>query len=139
MLCRPKDQGVLGVIDLEVQNKCFLSKWIVNLLNNEGTWQSLLRNKYLSSSLKEEVQAKPNDSHFLRGLMKIKEEILACGDPLRLKVEKKTRFWEDTGWTKIHSKITIHQFTTYRQPHVSVVNVLSSEPLNILFRGHWWM
>jgi len=37
ILCRPKDQGGLGVIDLEVQNKCLLSKWIVNLLNSEGT------------------------------------------------------------------------------------------------------
>ena len=49
ILCCPKDQGGLGVIDLKIQNKCLLSKWIVNLLNREGTWQSLLRNKYLSS------------------------------------------------------------------------------------------
>ena len=26
-----------------------------------------------------QVQAKPNDSHIWRGLMKIKEEVLACG------------------------------------------------------------
>ena len=67
ILCCPKDQGGLGVIDLEVQNKCLLSKWIVNLLNSEGTWQSLLRNKYLSSKSLPQVQAKPNNSHFLRG------------------------------------------------------------------------
>jgi hypothetical protein len=33
ILCRPKDQGGLGIIDLEIQNICLLSKWIVNLLN----------------------------------------------------------------------------------------------------------
>jgi hypothetical protein len=37
ILCRPKDQGGLGIIDLEIQNICLLSKWIVNLLNTEGT------------------------------------------------------------------------------------------------------
>jgi hypothetical protein len=37
ILYRPKDQGGLGVIDLKVQNKCLLSKWIVNLLNSEDT------------------------------------------------------------------------------------------------------
>ena len=68
-----------GVIDLELQNKCLLRKWIVNLLNNEGTWQSLLRNKYLSSKSLPQVQAKLNDSHFLRGLIKIKKVVLACG------------------------------------------------------------
>ena len=73
ILCRPKDQGGLEVIDLEVQNKCLLSKWIVNLLNSEGTWQSLLRNKYLSSKSLPQVQAKLNDSHFLIGLIKIKK------------------------------------------------------------------
>ena len=65
--CHPKDQGGLGVIDLELQNKCLLSKWIVNFLNSEGTWQSLLRNKYLSSKSLPQVQAKPKNSHFLRG------------------------------------------------------------------------
>jgi hypothetical protein len=37
ILCRPKDQGGLGIINLEIQNICLLSKWIVNLLNTEGT------------------------------------------------------------------------------------------------------
>jgi hypothetical protein len=51
ILCRPKDQGGLGIIDLKIQNICLLSKWIVNLLNTEGTWQTLLRNKYLHSKV----------------------------------------------------------------------------------------
>ena len=91
----PKRSRGLGIIDLEVQNKCLLSKWIVNLLNSEGTWQSLLRNKYLSSKSLPQVQAKPNDSDFWRGLMKIKEEVLACGS-FQIKDGKQTRFWEDT-------------------------------------------
>jgi hypothetical protein len=34
---RPKDQYGLGIIDLEIQNIYLLSKWIVILLNTEGT------------------------------------------------------------------------------------------------------
>jgi len=65
ILCRPKDQGGLGILDLQLQNKCLLSKWIINLLNTEGIWQNSLRNKYLGSKSLTQVKAKPYDSHFL--------------------------------------------------------------------------
>jgi hypothetical protein len=64
ILCRPKDQGGLGILDLQLQNKCLLAKWLVNLLNTEGTWQSLLSNKYLRTKTLTQIAAKPNDSHF---------------------------------------------------------------------------
>jgi hypothetical protein len=38
IISQPKDQGVLGIIDLEIQNICLLSNWIIKLLNTEGTW-----------------------------------------------------------------------------------------------------
>ena len=38
IICRPKDQGGLGIINLKLQNKCLLAKWLVNLLNTEGMW-----------------------------------------------------------------------------------------------------
>jgi hypothetical protein len=76
ILCRLKDQGGLGILDLHLQNKCLLAKWIVSLLNTDGIWQKLLTNKYLNSKSLSQVKAKPYDSHFLRGLMKIKDEVL---------------------------------------------------------------
>jgi len=36
ILCRPKDQGGLGILDLQLQNKCLLAKWLVDLLNTNG-------------------------------------------------------------------------------------------------------
>jgi hypothetical protein len=51
ILCRPKDQGGLGILDLQLQNKCPLAKWLVNLLNTDGIWQTLLCNKYLRLNL----------------------------------------------------------------------------------------
>jgi len=49
VVCRPKDQGGLGFIDLETQNKCLFSKWLFKLVNENGVWQQLLKNKYLGS------------------------------------------------------------------------------------------
>jgi hypothetical protein len=48
---RPKEQGGLGILDLEEQNKCLLSKWVFNLINGDGAWQQLLRNKYLGGQI----------------------------------------------------------------------------------------
>jgi hypothetical protein len=79
ILCRPKDQGGLGILDLQLQNKCLLAKWLVNLLNTDGIWQTMLRNKYLRSESLTQVEVKPYDSHFWRGLMHIKDEVLSLG------------------------------------------------------------
>jgi hypothetical protein len=39
MICRPKDQGGLGVVMLEIKNTCLLSKWLFKLLSEEeGLW-----------------------------------------------------------------------------------------------------
>jgi hypothetical protein len=95
ILCRPKDEGGLDILDLQLHNKCLLAKWLVNLLNTNGIWQSLLRNKYLRSKSLSQVTAKPNDSHFWRGLMHIKDEVLSKGT-FEVKDGTNTRFWEDT-------------------------------------------
>jgi hypothetical protein len=49
VICTPRDQGGLGVLNLDVQNRCLLSKWLFKLLNEDGVWQQLLRNKYLKN------------------------------------------------------------------------------------------
>jgi hypothetical protein len=66
IICRPKDQGGLGVEVLELKNKCLPSKWLYKLQTEEGVWQQLLRNKYLhSKSLPEQgrSQATGNTGH----------------------------------------------------------------------------
>jgi hypothetical protein len=69
MACRPKDQGGLGIDVLDVKNSCLLSKWMFKIINEEGMWQELLCNKYLKTKTIVEVQAKPTDSPFWKGLM----------------------------------------------------------------------
>ena len=36
ILCLPKDQGGLGIMNLEIQNACLLSKWLYKLVNEDG-------------------------------------------------------------------------------------------------------
>ena len=79
IICQPKDQGGLGIEVLELKNKCLLSKWLSKLINEEGLWQKLLHNKYLSQKTLSEVQAKPTDSPFWKGLMRVKNDFFNRG------------------------------------------------------------
>jgi hypothetical protein len=65
-VCRPKDQGGLGIEVLELKNLCLLSKWPFKLLSEEGMWQQLLHNKNLKNKTLAQVEVKPTDS-FLEG------------------------------------------------------------------------
>jgi hypothetical protein len=76
LICRPKDQGGLGIEVLELKNKCLLSKWLFKLINENGVWQQILHNKYLHSKTLSQVTSKPTDSPFWKGLMKVKEDFL---------------------------------------------------------------
>jgi hypothetical protein len=45
ILHKPRSAGGMGIIDLDIQNKCLLSKWVFKLLNKDGIWQQMLRRK----------------------------------------------------------------------------------------------
>jgi hypothetical protein len=64
LVCRPKDQGGLGIEILEIKNK-----WLFKLLNEDGVWQELVHSKYLIQKTLLGVQAKPTHSPFWKGLM----------------------------------------------------------------------
>ena len=36
VLCTPKNLGGLGILNLELQNTCLLSKWLFRLINEDG-------------------------------------------------------------------------------------------------------
>jgi hypothetical protein len=78
-ICRPKDQGGLGIKVLELKNKCLLSKWLFKLLSEEGIWQQLLFNKYLQTKTLAQVEPKPTDSPFWKGLMHVKNNFFKRG------------------------------------------------------------
>ena len=47
-VCQPRDQGGLGITNLEIKNISLLCKWLWRLENEEGDWQEMIRAKYLS-------------------------------------------------------------------------------------------
>ena len=71
-VCRPKEMGGLGILDLDIMNICLLCKWIWKLENGSGMWQDLARKKYLSRCTLRDSKKKPGHSHFWQGLMKVK-------------------------------------------------------------------
>jgi hypothetical protein len=64
ILCQPKEQGGMGVLNLDLQNKCLLSKWLFKLCNDDGMWQELIRDKYMKSKQLTQIEKKARDFHF---------------------------------------------------------------------------
>jgi hypothetical protein len=79
ILCQLKEQGGLGIYNLELKNIALLSKWLYRLLTTEGTWQQIIKNKYLGSKPIVQAQWKSGDSHFWASLMKVKNDFLKFG------------------------------------------------------------
>nr|XP_051221032.1 uncharacterized protein LOC127339195 [Lolium perenne] len=110
IVCRPKDQGGLGIEVLEIKNRCLLSKWLFKLLNEDGVWQELLHNKYLAHKTLSQVEAKPTDSPFWKGLMEVKHEFFSRGS-FKVGNGMAIRFWEDTWlftWSLIGSSFGLY-------------------------------
>ena len=95
ILCQLKEQGGLGIQNLELENIALLSKWLYRLITTDGTWQQILRNKYLGTKPLVQVQRRSRDSHFWASLMKVKSEFLKFGT-FHIKNGSQVRFWEDT-------------------------------------------
>jgi len=134
IMCQPKDQGGLGIQNLEVQNKCLLSKWLFKLLNEDGLWQELLRNKYIKNKTLGSCEKKPRDSHFWKSLMNIKDTFLKLGH-FNVKDGSHIRFWVDTwlGNKPLKDKFPA-LFNIVRRKQDTIATVLSSPELNISFR-----
>ena len=144
ILCRPKDQGGLGIEVLKLKNRCLLSKWLFKLLTEEGgVWQELINNKYLITKSLSQVQSKPTDSPFWKGILKGKDDFFDRGS-FTLGNGKSIRFWEDT-WLgdKPLSKEYPSLYNIVYRKQVLVADVLgSAPPPNIGFRraltGNKW-
>ena len=72
-VCIPKDQGGLGVLDLNSMNKCLLSKWIWKIENLDGLWQKILKEKYIKGKPLISIRKKQSDSHFWKGILNVKD------------------------------------------------------------------
>ena len=93
-VCLPKESGGLGVLDLGTMNKSLLCKWLWKLDNTEGTWQELLRSKYLHNQVLSQAQSDPSSSHFWQCLMGVNHTFQQYSSKVMNNGER-TLFWED--------------------------------------------
>jgi hypothetical protein len=134
ILCQPKDQGGWGIMDLNLKNRALLSKWLFKLLTTEGTWQQLLRNKYLGSKPLVHVEWKPGDSHFWSGLMKVKQDFLRFGT-FEIRNGSQVRFWEDRWLGDIALKSQYPSlYNIVRRKFETVETILKSDNINLAWR-----
>ena len=134
VVCRPRDQGGLGIHDLEVKNRALLGKWLFKLLTEDGVWQTLLRRKYVGSKAVSQVQCQPGDSHFWAGLVDTKKYFFCYGS-FSIKDGSEIRFWED----KWLGNATLREqypslYNIVRHKGDTIATVMESFPPNVTFR-----
>jgi hypothetical protein len=94
VFCRPKNQGGLGIHDLEVKNIVLLGKWLFKLLTEDGTCKTTLKQKYVGSKALSQFICKPGKSHFWARLMATKKHFFNLVT-FSIKAGSKIRFWKD--------------------------------------------
>jgi hypothetical protein len=91
ILHKPESIGELGIVDLDIQNKFPLSKWLFKLANEESLWQEILKKKYIKDKTLSQVEKEKGDSHFWSTSMEFKSLVM---ERVRFKVQDgiQTRF-----------------------------------------------
>jgi hypothetical protein len=79
IVCSPKDQGGLGINDLEIENMTLLGKWLFKFITEDEIWQNIIKQKYVASNVLSQVTWKPGDSHFWASLMATKKHFFCLG------------------------------------------------------------
>jgi hypothetical protein len=70
MVCRPKENGCLCIINLKIQNKCLILKHLHNFYNNvDLPWVNLVRNVYYYEEVPHAVMV--CSSFWWRSIMKL--------------------------------------------------------------------
>ena len=136
IVCRPKDQGGLGIHDLEVKNRALLGKWLFKLLTEDGVWQTILRRKYIGSKALSQVAWKAGDSHFWAGLMATKKFFFPYGS-FSIKDGSEIRFWEDKwlGDTTLREQYpALYNIVLGRHKSDTLAKVMENSPPNVTFR-----
>jgi hypothetical protein len=134
VVCRPKDQGGLGVHDLEVKNRALLGKWLARLLTEDGIWQQLLRKKYVGSKTLSRVFWKPGDSHFWAGIMATKKQFFPFGS-FSIRNGAEIRFWKDRwlGTTTLREQYpALYNIVRYKED--TLQKVMKTSPPSKTFR-----
>ena len=93
-LCRPKNQGSVGMLNTKIMNDCLLTNWIWKIMKgSEETWCKLLQAKYMLGG--DFFKSKSmGTSQFWQGLHKIKH-LFKWGAIHKVENGAKTSLWND--------------------------------------------
>jgi hypothetical protein len=131
-----KRPGRMGIMNIDIQNQCLLSKWWYKLMNEQGIWQDLLRRKYMQDKAIGQIRRKPEDSQLWSGIMSVKDLFLGFGT-FHLNSGTNIRFREDI-WVEnrpLNDQFA-HLYRIVRHKHDTATIVFSTVPLNISFRRY---
>lgn len=95
VVCMPKDQGGVGIINTYIMNQCLMTKWIWRIeKGSEDLWYRLIKAKYLKSG---SFFGSPNQgvSLFWRNLHKVKH-MFQWGAEYNVHKGYTVRFWHDS-------------------------------------------
>jgi hypothetical protein len=95
-------------------------------------WQQLLHNKYIKNKTLAQIVAKPNNSPFWKGLMRVKHEFFKRA-VFKVGNGETVRFCEHT-WLGESPLQYSSLYNIIQQKNVLVSTVLEQTPLNIAFR-----
>ena len=91
MICLSKRKGGLGVKDIFKMNISLLCKWWWKLDNEDGLWQTLIKNKYMKQGTISTIKSRLDDSPIWSSLLKIRQ-IYLRGRKIQTKNGKKITF-----------------------------------------------
>jgi hypothetical protein len=133
-VCSPKNQGGLGVLNLEFMNDSLLSKWLWNIENSKGLWQKIIASKYIKGKPLILVKQRQSDSHFWKNILSLRDNFYKyckteVGNGL------KTSFWKSVwiGNLPLSVQFPVLFDLTYDKD-VSVNDVFTSNFESLTFR-----
>jgi len=93
-ICKSKKKGGLGIKNISRMNVSLLCKWWWKLETENGLWQDIVKNKYLSNSLIGSISWKTTDSPIWKDLLKVRHLYLK-GRSIKTSDGSKTSLWKD--------------------------------------------
>jgi hypothetical protein len=114
-ICRPEDQGGMGILNTTRMNECLLVKWIWKIVQgSDDLWFKILQAKYMPNG--NFFQSKTRGaSQFWQGLHKVKH-LFKWGAVYKVHNGEKISFWEDVWLGDVPLKIqfpTLFSFCEY--------------------------
>jgi hypothetical protein len=134
-ICKPKEQGGLGVMNTKKMNIALMLKWIWRILTEQDErllWLQLIRAKYGTAELLSGRAS--GGSPFWKSIQKIKH-MFSCGVRFHVGNGQHTRFWLDhwLGEDNFSVKFPLI-FEICAEPEISVAQAITHEGWNIRLR-----